>query len=148
MSMYPLMEVSAKAKSQCGEFMYSSRMPWGPWYLTSLPKALFATPEITVLECFADELVQDENGVAAECTPENNPYSRHFLVATYADSRIAWWHNLGQARFDTAKNKPFESAIYRDGDNVVVQGFGFELEPTDRLAIDIATGTRTKLPHP
>jgi len=148
MSMYPLMEVTKKAPSHCGEFMYSPRMPWGPWYLTCLPKALFATPEITVLECFADELVQDESGVATECTSESNPYFRHFLVAKNADGKIIWWHNLGRKRFDTQKNKPIETAIYRDGDNVVVQGFGCELEPTNRLAINIKTGTKTKLLHP
>ena len=145
MPTFPTLQIAEKNPSHSGEFLYGPKMPWGPWYLTGTPKALFAVNDITVLECFALEMVQDESGVAANCTPENDPCDRHFLVGKAADGHIVWWHNLGQVRFDTVKNKPVKASINLIEDKVVVQGFGFEFEPQERLTIDICTGKKTKL---
>jgi len=145
MSTYPMINVSTKCPTHCGEFLYSSKMPWGPWYLMRKPKALFEVADITVLECFALEMVQDENGVAANCSPENDPCDRHFLVGKATDGHIIWWHNLGQVRLDPVTNKSVKSSISFDIDKVVIKGFGFEIEPQERLTIDVHTGKKTKL---
>ena len=145
MPRYPMLDESTRCQSHSGEFLYGPKMLWGPWYLQGKPKALFEVADITVLECFALELVQDESGVAANCSPENDPCARHFLVGKTEDGHIAWWHSLGQVRLDPVTNKSVKSSISFDIDKVVIKGFGFEIEPQERLTIDVHTGKKTKL---
>lgn len=146
MSPFPVLRVTKQTVDRtCGEFEYQEKMPWGPWYLTKAPKTLFETSGISVLECFANELIGDENGFVVRCSPENDPCFRHFFVGKTADGSILWWHNLGLQRYDVTNKRFCKTSITFGNDQVVIQGYGFEVDPHEKLTINIKTGEKAKL---
>lgn len=128
-----------------GEFIYGPKMPWGPWQLTREPQELFRFKNTTVFECFADEYVEDEQGYVTHGTTGHDPCFRHFLVGRSVDGNVLWWHNLNEQRYDF-KNKKFHEATIRiEGREIVISGYGWEVEPNVEIHIDVETGAKAPI---
>ena len=126
-----------------GEFVYEAKMPWGPWHLTRKPREIFKSENIMVLECFADEYIEDEYGYVPERTLENDPCSRQFLVGQTKDGNILWWYNFGTQRYDLKNHRFYEASTKIKGKEFIIKGYGWEVEPDDEVHVDMETGTKT-----
>lgn len=144
MSKYPKLRIEPPEKGTVsdnwGEFISGPKMPWGPWRLTSEPKQLFKFKGITVVECFANEHVEDSQGYVAGETLAHDPGLRHFLVGQAADGNILWWYNLGHRRYNVKNEEFYEATISLEGKDIVVKGYGWEVEPGEEVHIDTETG--------
>lgn len=130
-----------------GEFNYNPRMPWGPWWLTSEPKVLFRVGDVEVLECYASEYVEDEQGVVAQSTIEYDPCFRHFLVGRAVGGEVIWWHNLVH-EYDLRNKRFVETLIALEvnskGKQLIVKGYGgYGNEMGKTICINVMTGAES-----
>ena len=121
-----------------GTFTYGPKMPWGEWLLTSEPTQLVEFESITVLECRAREMVDDEHGVAAE-----EACLCYFLVGRKADGTLAWWHNIGSSFYDLDLKKIRETSIRTEDGKIFIKGYDRDIEPDQEVTIDIISGEKT-----
>lgn len=133
--------------SYWGVFEYGERMPWGPWHLTSQPKVLYIIGPVMVLECYADEIVEDENGVAVSGTNYHDPKLRHFIVGRKGSGQVLWWHQLSQ-EFDSVAKKYAETSItYNNDGAILVKGYEGNGKGQGKvIRIDLNTGEKTVQP--
>jgi hypothetical protein len=129
-----------------GEFAYEAKMRWGPWQIEGKPTELFKSQNVTVLECFASEAVQDEQGYVAERTLENDPCLRHFLVGLTKGKGVLWWHNVGEQGVDLETKRCYEASIKVKENEIVVIGYGRKSELENETHINIETGNITYVP--
>jgi len=138
MNPYPQIHIEPPAKEASnywGEFVYGPNMPWGPWQLTHEPKKLFSLKDITVLECLAEEYVEDEQGCAASRTLGHGSCSRHFLVAQITSGEILWWYNLSDGEYDPKNQK-----LKFTEDEVIIQNYGWGSRLRGEAHVNIETG--------
>ena len=126
-----------------GEFTHKPNMPWGPFHLTREPKVLFRAGDVEVLECFAKEYVEGDDGIVASGTLGHDPCLRYFLVGRRMDGKVVWWHNL-VAEYDLENKKFVEDSITLEGEQLVVKGYeGCGNKKGKAISINVETGEKS-----
>lgn len=143
MSEYPKISIELSKGEWSGKFVHAPKMPWGPWHLTARPKEIAVFNGVKVLECVADEYIDDEMGVASDVDSR----LRHFLVGMKPDGSVLWWHNFGMGRYDSNNKRFYENFIKVENDEIIVKGYGWEVDPETEIHINIETGNKSNKPQ-
>ena len=56
------------------------------------------------------------------------------------DKSIIWWYNPGEQRYDLANKKYCDASVRIEGTNLVIKGYGWDVEPDTEIYVDIETG--------
>ena len=67
---------------------------WGMWSVSSADE-LFKVEDISIIECIANEPLQDENGVAAESSLYYDPCMRLLIMGQSQEGVVIWSRYIG-----------------------------------------------------